>query len=178
MTPEPTPDDRLAELSARQEITEALATYCRAMDRIDPDLARSVFHPDAIADYGAVFSGTGYEFADFIAAVHPGMEGHVHHLGSISIRVDGDRAGSESYVMARLRSRGEDGALTDIISHGRYVDRWERRDGAWRISHRRYLHALDETRTVDEPLFPAGGARDRTDPVYDMLADFDGEGAR
>ncbi|MEU4839505.1 nuclear transport factor 2 family protein [Nocardia testacea] len=164
-----TTDDRLTQLLDKQEITETLAAYCRAMDRIDVELARSVFHPDAVADYGAMFTGTGYEFAEFIAAVHPGLETHIHHLGSISITVDGDTAGSEAYVMARLRSRGADGTLTDIISHGRYVDRWQRRDGVWRISHRRYLHALDETRTVPAPLFPVGGSRDRTDPAYDVL---------
>ena len=162
-------DDRLADLLAKQEITEVLVAYCRAMDRIDVELTRSVFHPDAVADYGAMFTGTGYEFADFIATVHPGLETHVHHLGSIAITVDGDTAGSEAYVLARLRSRDPDGTRTDIISHGRYVDRWQRRDGIWRIGHRRYLHALDETRTITAPLFPVDGARDRTDPVYDVL---------
>lgn len=164
-------NEHIASLIAKQEITEALGAYCRAMDRIDLDLARSVFHPDAIADYGAMFTGTGYEFVDFIGAVHPAMEAHVHHLGSISITVRGDAAGSEAYVLSRLRSRTEEGGISDIIAHGRYVDRWQRRDGVWRISHRRYLHILDATQTIDAPMFPAGGARDRTDPVYEVLAD-------
>ncbi len=55
-------------LLAKQAIAEALAAYCRGMDLID-DLARSVFHPDAVADYGAMFSGTGYEFGAFIEQV-------------------------------------------------------------------------------------------------------------
>ena len=34
----------LAELLDKQAITEALHRYCRAMDRMDNDLGRSVFH--------------------------------------------------------------------------------------------------------------------------------------
>jgi hypothetical protein len=163
--------DQIDELPARQAITDQLAVYCRGMDRIDVDLARSVFHPDAVADYGAMFRGSGYEFVQFHAEVHPAMETHVHHLGSISITVDGDHAGSETYVLARLRSRNAEGELSDTISHGRYVDRWERRQGIWRISHRRYLHAMDDTRPVVGAVFATDGTRDRTDPSYAALAD-------
>lgn len=160
--------DDIAELLAKQQISEALSAYCRGVDRIDVDLARSVFHPDSVVDYGDMFSGSGYGFIDAIAEVHPAMETHVHQLGSITIVVDGDRAGSEAYVMARLRVRNDDG-VSDTVSHGRYVDRWERRDGTWRIIHRHYLHALDETRPVEGEGFPPRGTRDRSDPSYLVL---------
>ncbi|MQY20950.1 nuclear transport factor 2 family protein [Nocardia macrotermitis] len=162
-------DEQLAQLFAKQEITERLAAYCRAMDRIDLDLARSVFHPDAVLDYGAMFTGSTDEFAEFIGAVHPAFEGHVHHLGSIGINVHGDEAGSEAYVISRLRSRMDDGTFSDFVSYGRYVDEWQRRQGIWRISRRHYLHVLDETRPITAPAFPAGGSRDRNDPVYGAL---------
>ena len=44
------------ELIARQEITDVLHRYCRAVDRRDPDLLRSVYHPDATDDHG-VYAG-------------------------------------------------------------------------------------------------------------------------
>ncbi|MFT3900062.1 MAG: nuclear transport factor 2 family protein [Gordonia sp. (in: high G+C Gram-positive bacteria)] len=162
-------DDQVHVLLAKQAIYDALACYCRAMDRIDLELGRSLFHPDATADYGEMFSGTGYGFIDFIGQVHPAMETHVHHLGSVLVNVEGDRAGSEAYVMARLRHRTAEGDPVDTVSHGRYVDQWERRDDVWRIKHRRYLHALDETRTVDGAGFAPTGTRDRTDPSYAVL---------
>ncbi len=59
-----------------------LADYVRGADRIDVELIRSVFHPDATADYGAMFRGTGHGFADFIGSVHPGMDTHHHQLGA------------------------------------------------------------------------------------------------
>lgn len=164
-------EKRLAELLAKQEIAEALAAYCRAVDRIDMELGRSVFHPDAVADYGAMYQGTGYGFMEFVREAHLSMQAHSHHVGGITIRVDGDRAGSESYVIVRLRSAAPDGSSTDIVSHGRYVDLWERRDGTWRIAHRRYLHALDEARPVASSSFPTTGSRDLADPSYEVLRD-------
>lgn len=162
-------DDAVQDLLDKQAITEKLLDYCRAMDRIDLDLARSVFHPEAEADYGAMYTGTGYGFADFIGQVHPPMKAHSHHLSNVRITVDGDRAGSEAYVVVRMRTAGTDGALTDLVSHGRYVDRWERRDGTWRIAHRHYLHTMDDSVPVNRPMFPTAGSRDREDPSYEVL---------
>ena len=163
-------DDALEVLLAKQAIAEVLADYARGADRIDVELLRSVFHPEAIADYGAMFTGTGYGFAEFLGVVHPVMATHHHHLGQTTIRVEGDRAGSETYVVAVLRYQAEDGSVTDTTSYGRYVDEWERREGVWRIAHRRYLHHLDETRPSRGGDYETLGARDRTDPSYAVLA--------
>lgn len=72
--------------------------------------------------------------------------------------------------MVRLRSRAADGRLHDIVSLGRYVDRWERRDGAWRVTERRYLHTMDETRPVVAYGFATTGSRDGDDPSYGVLS--------
>lgn len=166
------PETTLDMLIAKDAITEALAAYCRAVDRLDMDLGRAVFHEDAVADYGAMYQGSGYGFLDFVRAAHSTMQTTGHHIGGITIRVDGDLAGSECYVIARLRRASEGGALTDIVSHGRYVDRWERRsDGVWRIAHRRYLHTMDERRTIEAVSFPTTGSRDADDPSYAVLRD-------
>lgn len=159
----------IAELLDKQAITEALGAYARAMDRIDLDLARSVFHPEGTADYGEMFTGTGYEFADYIGQAHPLFEMTDHRIGAVTISLDGDRAGSETYAFVTLRSRHDDGSLSDMVIHGRYVDRWERRDGAWRILHRHYLHTFDEVRPVERTMFAATGVRDQTDPSYAVL---------
>lgn len=162
-------DAELAELLDKQAVYEALASYARAMDRIDLDLGRSVFHPDATVDYGEMFAGSGHEFIEFIGEAHPAFEVTDHHIGAASIVIDGDRAGSECYATVRLRSRAEDGSASDLITHGRYVDRWERRDGRWRIIERRYLHTFDEVRSVERTMFAPTGARDLTDPSYGVL---------
>jgi ketosteroid isomerase-like protein len=161
--------EQLERLLAKEQITDALLGYARGVDRLDLEQIRQTFHPDAVADYGAMFQGTGAEFADFIGQVHPPMETHTHHLSNISIQVDGDRAGSECYVIVRTRTVAEDGTKRDTSAYGRYIDRWERRDGTWRIAHRRYLHSLDETWSAETHLFPVAGSRDESDPSFEVL---------
>ena len=162
-------DQALQELVDKQAITERLLDYARGVDRIDHALICSVFHPDARLDYGEMFSGTREEFADFIGLVHRAMRAHSHHLSNIRITVDGDRAGSETYVLVWLRSEGSDGQLNDTVNSGRYVDRWERKRNGWRIVHRCYLHAMDSTRLAGTTGFPTAGSREQTDFSYDVL---------
>lgn len=162
-------DQALQELLDKQAINERLLDYARGVDRIDSGLICSVFHPDARLDYGAMFAGTREEFADFIGLVHPAMETHSHHVSNIRITVDGERAGSEAYVLVLLRSRGVDGTLNDSVNSGRYVDEWRRSDDGWRIVHRRYVHGMDSTRPAGSTGYPTDGSRDADDPSYAVL---------
>jgi hypothetical protein len=60
---------------------------------------------------------------------------------------------------------------TDFEVFGRYVDRFEQRDGAWRIADRKV--AYDSTRQSSSSnqlrqMVGVIGRRDRSDPVYSM----------
>jgi hypothetical protein len=158
-----------ADLIAKQEITETIYKYCRAMDRMDNELGRSVFHPDAIADYGEVFQGTGHGFVEFVYDIHATLLVHQHLIGNILIRVEGDRAFSESYVTVTVRSKPPGKPLFETRSCGRYVDSWEKRDDRWAISHRTYLHEMDEMTPVQASQYRRCGRRDRGDPSYSAL---------
>ena len=163
-------EDALARLIAKDEIRERLHDYVRAMDCIDDDLGRSVFHADAPADYGDIYRGTGHGFIDFVHGAHVSMLAHQHQLGSIGIVVAGDRAVSEAYVTVTLRMKAPDGALQDSRSHGRYLDQWEKRDGRWAISARRYVHLFDDLYPVTLQQFPTEGSRSPDDPSYALFA--------
>jgi hypothetical protein len=136
---------------------------------MDNELGRSVFHPDAVADYGGMYRGSGHGFIEFVYQAHAGMLVHNHQLGNILIKIDGERATSESYVSGTFRRRDERGALLTMESYGRYIDCREKRNGRWAINDRHYLHSMDETRPVSESQFPTTGIRDRTDPNYKIL---------
>lgn len=155
----------LAELVDRQAIIEQIYRYCRAMDRIDNDLGRAVWHPDGTADYGAIFQGTGAQFVDWVSKNHARMRSHSHQVANILVWLDGDRATSEAYVTAALRE-DRDGGIVETVVRGRYVDRWSRRQGCWAIDHRRYVHDMDETRPIVAAGMAVDGRRDRTDPSY------------
>jgi hypothetical protein len=161
----------LAELSDRQEIGDVLARYCRAVDRGDLALLLSVYHPDATDDHG-MYSGNGHEFARWLIA-QPGRADLVtqHHLTSSTVEVDGDAARAETYFVAVHRRPGPPVAVGQF--GGRYLDRLERRDGAWRISSRVVVHDWSLRETVGPEwagldTFARGGQAP-SDPSYDLL---------
>src|SRR3546814_2686461 len=99
-------DDTVRALADRQQITGLIYRYCRAVDRLDIALGHSIWHDDGIADYGAdVYQGRGRGVIDHICAQHRHTLLHSHPISNVIIDLDGERAGSESYVTATLPGR-------------------------------------------------------------------------
>lgn len=161
-------ETKLDELLSRQEILDVLTRYCQGVDRGDVDLLRSVYHEDAIDDHG-MFKGRGHDFAEWIVAwERENIRACQHVIGNHSCDLRGDVAFCETYCI----SFSEDVRGTNATVYNRYIDRFERRDGVWKIADR--LVVLDLTRT-DAASPPFGdvpgwdftwGRRDRSDPVY------------
>jgi hypothetical protein len=123
---------RLERLLDRQDILECLTRFSRAMDRFDRELFLSAFHPDAIIDAGA-FIGGPLELYAWASDLHErGQKSTHHNLLNHSCDIDGDIAHTETYYLFTARNRDD----TNWIAGGRYIDRLERRDGAWRIALR------------------------------------------
>jgi hypothetical protein len=150
-------------------ITDLIYRYCRSVDRLDVPLGHSIWHEDGIADYGeTVYQGNGRGVIDYICAQHLHTLHHSHQVSNIIIELDGDRAGSESYVTASLRMmRGEQ--LKQMTVWGRYIDRWSRRDGRWGLDKRISIRDFDEVRDVVAMGNHDIGRRDRSDPSYTVL---------
>lgn len=159
-------------LLAKQAITEVLYRYCRGLDRMDRDLALSVWHPDGTADYG-FFKGTGAEFVAWVWQAHEKFLAHSHQITNILIEVDGESAVSEACVTVALRTKANAGRTADIVGRGRYLDRWSQRDGVWAINHRHFLddfHALyDMPLTEITDGSQSTGRRGPDDPSYSVL---------
>ncbi|WP_334186215.1 nuclear transport factor 2 family protein [Novosphingobium sp.] len=67
------------------------------MDRLDVSLGHSIWHSDAIADYGPdVYQGPGPGVIDLIFAQHRHTLHHSHQVTNILIHVDGDKAGRDT----------------------------------------------------------------------------------
>jgi hypothetical protein len=97
-------DPQLQELLDKQGITDVICGYARSMDRLDRDLGRSVFWPEATADYyQQMYQGTGYGFVDMVMDAHPNCTAHSYQFSNILITVDGDTATSETYGDVTLR---------------------------------------------------------------------------
>ena len=160
----------IAELASREAIRDALAAYCRAVDRLDVALGHSVFHEDSHADYGAgVYQGPGRGCIDKICQDHLNLTSHSHQLAQVTIALDGDRAGSEAYMTGTMRTV-RDGREMQIVVRARYLDRWEKRGGRWAITQRQVAYDHDEIREVASLRGTLNAARDRSDPSYAMLS--------
>ena len=122
----------------KQEIYEVLMRYCRAIDRCDEPLLRSLYHPDATDDHG-VFNGKASDFFDWVMPTLRTMKSTTHSISNVLIEVEGDAAHSEAYFVAhhRIEKEGKD---HDYIVGGRYIDRFERRSAVWKIAERRVVY--------------------------------------
>ena len=109
-------------------------------DRDAPVGQADIWHDGGTADYGEIFEGSGAGFLDWVWPVHETFEVTSHQVTNILVRVDGDRATSETYVTVCLRN-----AETDIVNRGRYSDTWSRRDGRWAVEHRTYTDDIPQT---------------------------------
>lgn len=135
---------------ARQGLHDLVVTYCRGVDRGDETLLASVFHPDADVFTGMV-DGKGPDFARrIVMLVRENLRSCFHSVANEYFEVDGDRAVGETYVLAHTLSLGDDPVQT--LTGGRYLDRFERRDGRWRIAERRFVSDWSQTQpsTMDE----------------------------
>ena len=165
----------LDDLLARQEIADVILRYARGIDRLDFDLVRSCYHPDAYDDHGA-FKGSVDEFIEAARSFLPRWTATQHFLGNMLIEVEGETARAETYAVAYHRREAADGTGKDDVMGIRYVDRFERRAGhapEWKIAHR---VVVTEWRRVDPVTGAKGrgevgvwGRRDATDAIHWIL---------
>lgn len=123
---------RLHEQTSRSAIIECTARFCRAINRGDKELLLSVFHPDAVDDHG-FFVGGPEAFLTWIGLVYDRLSYTQHYVSNHIIEIDGAEAHAETYWIVVNIPHGE---AAPIIRGGRYIDRFEERDGLWAISRR------------------------------------------
>jgi hypothetical protein len=165
---------QIQDLLDREAIRNCLYRYCRGIDRADEEALRSAYWPDG-TDMHGVYSGSA---AGFIAQALPRLRAggrRVHTISNVLIELHGDVAAVESSFFALQTTAAAPANETFLC--GRYADRFERRDGDWRIANRTVVYDWIEERTRPElanaqTLF---GARRPTgsvaplDPVYALI---------
>jgi hypothetical protein len=187
-------EESLQILIDRQEIEQVLKLYCRAIDRLDLELLKSVYHPDGTDDHGS-FSGNAQEFAvHIIASLQTSILDGIHTVTHSVIDVKGLFATSESYYWAyqlcpggekrvsdffgeryaaTVRQQGAIERNQDYFCGGRYIDLFEKRDGVWKILRRKITNEWNviqpSVRITDQGFVAAynlPGIRGKSDPVY------------
>jgi hypothetical protein len=189
---------QLQEIVDKERIRTLLGLYCRALDRLDCELLKSIYHDDGVDEHG-VYAANAHEFAERIIAVIGSITEYGFHTVTHSvIKVEGDLATAESYYYGYhvigagidkvtqffgatyAREQVRNGAIDQPHEHiaaGRYLDVFARRKGKWKILKRRITNEWGQSqpcrlsRAEGEPAkFDLPGARDRSDPVYELEA--------
>ena len=161
-------DEDLLGLLDRQAIETKLKLYCRAIDRLDADLLRSIYWPEGTDDHGS-FTGNAHEFADFIMSdlrkrILDGMHAIMHSvidlhgafatvrklLLGLPARAGRDRPG-DRILGADYAARHADriDGPHDFFCGGRYLDLFEKRGAEWRILRRKITNEWNTVRPSD-----------------------------
>ena len=136
------------------ELSQLAHRYAKAVDFCDVELFQSVFHPRGrLRSY---HPDTEEPFADLtgheeLATVPNTMRGMyrqtIHMMTNHLVEIDGDKASGEVLCTARHLSRdAEDPASLNVII--RYIDRYERLNGVWKIADRKIRFLWSERHEV------------------------------
>lgn len=131
---------------AKQDISDVIMRYARAIDRADGPLLHSCYWEDAIEEHANSYTGPAHDYIDGAMKRLQGGDVMMHNVGNIHTELEGDTAWVETYLITFARFP-KDGVSWDTLTGGRIFDKFERRNGEWKIAHRKIV--LDWNR--DEP---------------------------
>jgi len=160
---------KLREMIARHEIWQVLMRYCRGLDRLDNPLVRSCYFDDATDDH-AYFVGKPDDFIAWADGTTLRLRSTQHGVMNHYCEIDGDDAYAETYYLFT----GVAEKAPHMMSTGRYIDHFQRRNGEWRIANRVTIidgaFALDDNAvaSLPSPYLPGQhpATRDRNDVSY------------
>lgn len=162
---------KLRELVDRNEIWQVLQRYGRGLDRFDVELVRSCYFDDAIDDHGH-FVGDPDSFIEWANQTSAPFVSTQHAIMNHYCELDGDDAWCETYY----HFTGVAPQPPHLVSTGRYIDHFQRRDGEWRIANRVTIvesqfdasdaHFLKDMPPAYGPGETCPASRDRNDVSY------------
>jgi hypothetical protein len=160
---------QLMELLDKQTIYENLMQYCRGVDRMDLDLMKSTYWPDATDDHGR-FVGNALDWCVEALRAREKLISNNHHVSNVYCEIDGNFAKRESMFLVVTTYRDHGSAM---FLGGRYRDVCEKRDGAWKVLHRvcvwdwnREITADPGWRLMNAPELSNWGQFYPNDPIY------------
>lgn len=148
-----TAGERTVMLDARMEIADLVNNWAFFRDQEKWDALSATFHD------GGTISLSWYagSHEGFVAASRQlaarGAALLKHYIGVPRIRIEGNRALSEVNVTIMVRAKTPAGEI-DTTSWARFIDRIEKRDGAWRIVQRVAVYEKDRADPVDRAALP------------------------
>jgi SnoaL-like domain len=156
------------DLADRQEVEDALLSYCRGIDRLDGTSVRAAFHAGAML-HG--YSPEPMSIEVFLDRVLDSLSAKFiatqHRVSNIRIEPSDAGARCESYVLASHVQTTDEGQRLHTFA-GRYIDRFTHVDGHWRIAERALRHDWSTITPVTETMTGAwvqSGRQGSPDPL-------------
>lgn len=170
------PEALLQEMLDEYQLRKLVHAYCRAVDRGDIAHLRDLYHHDAHDDHGSFSTGSAEEFINALAAARPYVRSMQHNVTTVNFAISGSVAEGEIYTISTHTFTAGDRDV-DVIVGGRYLDKYEKRGGSWKITERTivtdWAHVNDPSSvdlshpiTRDTPK----GAPDAKDPSYQFFS--------
>jgi hypothetical protein len=158
------------------QLRKLVHAYCRAVDRGDLAQLQQLYHHDAADAHGGFSTGSASAFLEQLAAARPYIRSMQHNITTVNFAISGHVAEGEIYTIATHTLAGPDGDV-DVVVGGRYLDKYEKRDDAWKFIERTivtdWAHVNDPSSvdlshpiTRDTPR----GAPDASDPSYQFFS--------
>ena len=162
----------VARLKGLEQMRTRIYQCARALDRLDRGLLEAQFWPDAQVDYGAFYQGAITGFLDVAMRFQGSMRDTHHLIGNILIEIAEESAGAETYVQAHHVI--DEGQLTHLTVGARYLDRFSRRDGEWRLIFRTEVMDWGRSIPMQDRWFESNdalpkGSRGKADLSYRFL---------
>lgn len=172
-------------LADRFAINDVILRWCRAVDRLDVEALRDLYHEDGIDNHGA-YQGGVEGLINWVRTRHKGIEVSSHQVSNVLIEFAGpDVALVETYIrviqtyppearesLAQLIGSAGDASDSNadlvFFTTSRYVDKFERRNGVWRIQERNVID--DWSRVIPMASRPAS---QKPSPIEHGRRDFD-----
>lgn len=162
-------DPLLQEMLDEYQLRTLVHAYCRAVDRGQLESLRNLYHLDAEDSHGAFSEGSADDFIGQLAAARPYLRSMQHHVTTVNFAIDGEVAEGEIYTIATHTLIAGDRDV-DVVVGGRYLDKYEKRDGSWKFTERATVTdwaRVDDPSTArfDHPITVDTPAADRTRPI-------------
>ena len=130
-----TTDTVLQEMIDEFQLRKLVHAYCRAVDRGDFAQLQDLYHHDAVDAHGGFSAGSADDFLNQLAAARPYIRSMQHNITTVNFAISGRMAEGEIYTIAVHTLAGKDRDV-DLVVGGRYLDKYEKREDAWKLSER------------------------------------------
>lgn len=165
-------DPALQEMLDEFALRKLVHAYCRAVDRGDIAQLRDLYHHDAVDAHGGFSTGSIDQFFAQLTAARPYIRTMQHNITTVNFAIAGHAAEGEIYTIAFHTLAGKERDI-DVVVGGRYLDKYEKRDDAWKLIERTIV--TDWARVTDPSSMDMNhpitkdtlkGTLDENDPSY------------